>query len=83
MTKTPEFEEISQEYTNFLNTYQDFLKNYNHYYETVVLAKEYIETNSLTRLFEEALQARLNATNAYKKAIGAYRECLENSRVDR
>ncbi|BAZ09220.1 hypothetical protein NIES4071_10270 [Calothrix sp. NIES-4071] len=78
MTKTYENEEISQEYANFLNHYQHFLKHYNHCNEITVTLKYIVSKKTYTlRLFEEALQAHINATDAYRRTIQAHQELTQ------
>lgn len=79
MIETPNNKEISQEYANFLNHYQNFLRNYNHCSEiTAFININCIKKNTdIPRLFEKALLAHIRATDAYRKAIEAHLELTQ------
>ena len=83
MTVNDENKGISQEYANFLNHYQDFIQRYSCCDKLTVIVKNiYINDDMFMKLFEEAVQAHINAINSYKKAIKAYQEFRQKVLTD-
>ncbi|WP_414589068.1 hypothetical protein [Scytonema sp. PCC 10023] len=67
-----------EEYEQFIEEYNKFLQHYAHSSQLITVMKTSQQQNpQVSLLYEEAVQAHIDATNAYIKTLAMYKELLQ------
>ncbi len=67
-----------EEYDQFIEEYNKFLQHYAHSSRLITAMKSSQQENTqVTLLYQEAVQAHTEATNAYIKTVAMYRQLVQ------